>query len=49
MAQTIKNLLAMQETRVQVLGGEDPLAKGMTSHSTILARKISITEEPGGL
>ena len=45
----MKNLLAMQETQVQFLGGEDPLAKGITTHSTILARKISMTEEPGGL
>ena len=39
-AQMIKNLLAMQETQVQSLGGEDPLEKGMTIHSTILAWRI---------
>ena len=49
MPQTVKNLLAMQETQVQFLGAEDPLVKGMTTHSTILARKISMTEQPGGL
>ena len=47
MAQTVKNLLAMQETRVQSLGQEDPLEKGMTTHSSILAWRISWTEEPG--
>ena len=49
MAQMIKNLPAMQGMQIQFLGGEDPLAKGITTHSTILARKISMTEEPGGL
>ena len=42
----------MQETRgsrVQSLGGEDALDEGMTSHSSILAWRISWTEEPGGL
>ena len=33
----VKNLPAMQETQVQYLGGEDPLAKGMATHSSILA------------
>ena len=36
MAQTVKNLPAMQETWVQSLGQEDPLQKGMVSHSSIL-------------
>ena len=49
MAQTGKNLPAMQETRVQSLGGEDPLEKGMATHSSILAWRIPWTEEPGGL
>ena len=48
-AQTVKNLPAMQETRVQSLGQEDPLEKGMATHSSILAWKIPQTEEPGGL
>ena len=39
----------MQETRVQSLGWEDPLEKEMATHSSILAWKISWTEEPGGL
>ena len=38
----------MQETRVRSLGGEDPLEKGMTTHSSILAWEIPWTEEPGG-
>ena len=45
----VKNLLAMQETCVQFLGGEDPLEKGMATHSSILAWRIPWTEEPGGL
>jgi hypothetical protein len=45
----IKNLSAMQETRVQSLGREDPLAKGMATHSSILAWSISWTEDPSGL
>ena len=48
MAQTVKNLPAMQETWVQSLGGEDPLEKGMATHSSILAWRIPWTEEPGG-
>ena len=44
-----KNLPAMQETWVQSLGWEDPLEKGMATHSRILAWKIPWTEEPGGL
>ena len=48
MAQMIKNLPAMQETRVQSLDWEDPLEKGMAAHSNILAWRIPRTEEPGG-
>ena len=48
-AQTIKNLLIMQETWVQFLGQEDPLEEGMATHSSILAWRIPWTEEPGGL
>ena len=48
MAQTVKTLLAMQETRVQPLGGEDPLEKGMATHSSILAGRIPWSEKPGG-
>ena len=47
-AQMVKNLPAMQETQVQSLGQEDPLKKEMATHSSILARKIPWTEEPGG-
>ena len=39
----------MQETQVQFLGWEDPLEKGMASHSSILAWRIPWTEEPGRL
>ena len=45
----IKNLPAMQETRVQSLGQEDPLEKEMATHSSTLAWEIPGTEEPGGL
>jgi len=45
----VKNPLAMQGTRVQSLGQEDPLEKGMATHSSILAWEIPWTEEPGGL
>ena len=45
----VKNLPAVQETQVLSLGQEDPLEKGMTIHSSILAWKIPGTEEPGGL
>ena len=44
-----KNLPAVQETQIQSLGWEDPLEKEMATHSSILAWKISWTEEPGGL
>ena len=40
MAQQVKNLLAMQEIRVQYPGWEDPLEEGMANHSSILARRI---------
>ena len=49
MAQLVKNLPAMQETQVQSLGHDDPLEKGMVTHSSILAWRIPWTEEPGGL
>ena len=49
MAQTVKNLPAMLEIQVPSLGHEDPLEKEMASHSSILARRISWTEETGGL
>ena len=49
MAQMIKNLPAMQETWVQPLGWEDPLEKGMATHSNILACRTPWTEESGGL
>ena len=49
MAQTVKRLPAMQETRVQFLGQEDPLEKEMATHSNTLAWKILWTEEVGRL
>ena len=48
-ARRVKNLPAVQETWVQSLSWEDPLEKGMTTHSSILAWRIPWTEEPGGL
>ena len=48
-AQTIKNLPAMQETWVRSLGWEDLLEKEMATHSRILAWGIPWTDEPGGL
>ena len=48
-AQSVKKLPAMQETRVRFLGQEDPLEKGMATHFSILAWRIPWTEEPGGL
>ena len=45
----VKNLPAMQETQVWSLGWEDPLEKGMATHSSILAWRIPWIEEPGGL
>ena len=44
-----KNLPVMLETQVQSLDQEDPLEKGMSTHSSILAWRIPWTEEPGGL
>ena len=49
MAQTVKNLPAMQETGVRFLGREDPLEKEMATHSSILAWRIPWTEEHGRL
>ena len=49
MAQTVKNLPAMQETWIQSLGWEDPLEKGTATRSSILAWEISWTEEPSEL
>ena len=48
-AQMVKRLPTMQETRVLSLGREDPLEKEMATHSSILAWRISWMEEPGGL
>ena len=45
----IKDLPAMQKTQVLSLGQEDPLEKGMATHSIILASGIPWTAEPGGL
>ena len=47
--QMVKNLPAMWDTRVQSLGQEDPLEKGMATHSSILAWRILWTEKPGRL
>ena len=47
-AQLVKNLSAVQETWVQSVGREDPLEKGMATHSRILAWRIPPTGEPGG-
>ena len=49
MAQTVKNLPAMQETQVLFLGWKDPLEKEMAIHSSILTWETPWTEEPGGL
>ena len=49
MVQMVKSLSAMQETCVQSLGQEEPLEKGMATHSSILSWRIPWTEEPGGL
>ena len=49
LAQRVKNLPSMQETQVQSLGWEDPLEKGMATHSSILAWRSPWTEEPGRL
>ena len=49
MAQTVKNLPAVQEAEVRYLGQEDPLEKGMATHSSILAWEIPWPEECGDL
>ena len=49
MAQILKNLPAVQKTEVGSLGQEDPLEKGMATHSIILAWRIPWTDDPGGL
>ena len=49
MAQTVKNLPAVQETQVPSLGQEDTLENGTANHSSILAWRIPWTKEPGGL
>ena len=49
MAQTVKNPPEMWKTQVRSLGQEDPLEKGMATHSSILAWRISWTEEPARL
>ena len=45
----VQNLPAIQETCVRSLGEEDPLEKGMATHSSVLAWRIPWTEEPGSL
>ena len=45
----VKYLPTMQETQVQSLGWEDPLNKGMATHSSILAWEVPWTEKPGGI
>ena len=49
MAQTVKNLPAMQESWIRSLAQKDPLEKDMTAHSNLLTWGITWTEEPGGL
>ena len=49
LTQIVKNPPVMQEAQVQPLGWEDPLEKGMATHSSILAWRIPWTEEPGGV
>ena len=48
-AQMRRNLRAMQETWIQPLGWEDPLEKGMATHSNVLVWRIPWTEEPDRL
>ena len=48
-ALTVENAPAMQEIQLQFLGWEDPLERGMATHSSILAWEIPWTEEPGRL
>ena len=45
----VKHLTASQEAQVQSLGQEDTLEKELVTHSSIIARRIAWTEEPGGL
>ena len=47
--QRVENLPAVQETQVQSLGREDPLEKGLATHSSILAWRVPWSEESGGL
>ena len=47
-AQMVKNTLVIQETQIRSLGWEDPLEKGMATHSSMLAWRIPWTEDPGG-
>ena len=49
MVHIVKNLPTMWETQVQSLGWEDPLEKGMATHSSILTWRIPLSEDPGGL
>ena len=49
MTQTVRNLTAMKVTQVLFLDPDNPLEKGMATHSSILAWRILWTEEPGGL
>ena len=49
LAQMVKNLPTVQETQVQSVGWENPLEKGMATHSSILACRIPWTEEPNRL
>ena len=49
MAQTVENLPAIQDTPIRSLGWEDPLEKGMATHSSIFTWRIPWTEKPGGL
>ena len=48
-AQSVKNLPAMQETQVRLLGQEDPLQKGMATHTSVVAWRIPMAEERDGL
>ena len=49
MAQTVKNLPAIQETSIRSLGWESPLEEGMATHSNIVVWRIPWAEQPGGL
>jgi len=48
-AQTVKNVPSVEETQVRSLDWEDPLEKGMATHSSILTRRIPWTMNPGSL